>query len=314
LEISGTGIPLNGDLYAMLANVYDKSGEECTTPIRFVGGVDGTQTNEVRSALIELMDEPTLDRATKLAERLGGVTTGRSGLGLLFVVIGMEGGEHKLLVARFPANEGVLAELGTQGLSVEFVKRVFMKNSMSYKAALYRSTNPAAEFWEGTVADKQLKDAADYWIKGFLKSDLRTTSREGSRRLAMAFRDAAKAATSVEDKHQLVSAIALVSGLKGHVISPREIFERFGLAETLQKAVIAHLPNDASVEASFVLDAREFHAVAGQRTVKMSTGGILTAATDDFDKVFEREAIEGETALVKFTTVGIVVDETVKGA
>lgn len=123
---------------------------------------DGTQTNEVRIALIGLIAEPTLEHATKLAERLGSVTTGRSGLGLLFFVIGKEGNEHKLLVARFPANEGVLAELGSEGLSVEFVKRVFMKHHMNYKAALYRCTNPAAELWEGSVADKQLRDAADY--------------------------------------------------------------------------------------------------------------------------------------------------------
>jgi len=263
-EVSSTAIPLNGDLFAMLATVYDKSDQECTTPIRFLGGEDGTQTNEVRAALIDLLENPTLERANQLAERLCRFTTGRSKLGLLFLVIGTEEGEHKLLVARFPAHEGVLAELRTQGLSVEFVKRVFMKNSNSYKAALYRSSNPSAEFWEGTVVDRQLQDAADYWIKGFLRSDLRTTSREGSRRLAIAFRDAARAAKSVEDKHQLISAITLVSGLKGQVLSPREIFERFGLGESLQKAVIAHLPNDASVDAAFILDAKEFHAVAGQ--------------------------------------------------
>lgn len=313
-EINGAVIPLNGDLFAMLANVFDKSDQECTTPIRFLGGEDGTQTNDVRTAFIELITDPTLDRANALAERLCRVTTGRSGLGLLFFVIGTEGGEHKLLVSRFPAHEGVLAELGTQGLSVEFVKRVFMKSSTSYKAALYRSTNPAAEFWEGMVVDKQLQDAADYWIRGFLKSDLRTTSREGSRRLAVAFRDAARAATSVDDKHQLVSAITLISGLKGQVISPREIFDRFAIPEPLQKAVISHLPNDASVDAPFILDAKEFHAVAGQRTVKMNNGGILTAATDDFEKVFAREIIEGDTPLVRFTTVGTVVDETVKGS
>jgi len=115
------------------------------------------------------------------------------------------------------------------------------------------------------VVDKQLQDAADYWIKAFLKSDLRTTSREGSRRLAIAFRDAARAAASVDDKHQLISAITLISGLKGQVTSPREIFDRFAIPEQLQQAVIAHLPNDASVDAPFILDAKEFHAVAGQK-------------------------------------------------
>ena len=45
-----------------------------------------------------------------VAERLQSVTTGRSGLGLLFLINGREGGTQKTVVSRFPAEQGVLAE------------------------------------------------------------------------------------------------------------------------------------------------------------------------------------------------------------
>lgn len=315
-EIHGTAIPLAGDLFAMLANVYDKAEEECNIPISFLS--DGAQNNEVRTEFVRLVEHPTLARANKLGERLSSVTTGRSGLGLLFFVLGNAGNRKKLLVSRFPANQGILAEAHGHGLTVEFVERVFMKNAATYKAALYQAVTPHAEFWEGDVVDKQTNPtgdtAANYWIREFLLSNLRTTSKAGSKRLATAMREAAKAAVSIDDKHQLVSAMSLMAGLKGQVISPLDVFDRFGLSAQLQKAIIAQLPNDESARAAFVLDADEFRAVAAFRSVKLNTGGVLTAATEDFDKVFEREVLDEETNRVRFSTEGNVVDEKVKGS
>jgi hypothetical protein len=314
-EIHGTAIPLDGDLFAMLATIYDKAEEECNLPIRFVS--DGAQHNDVRSEFIALIEKPTLQRASKLAELLGSVTTARSGLGLLFFVIGQEGNRHKLLVSRFPANHGILAETQGAGLTVEFVERVFMKNTATYKAALYASTTPRAEFWEGDVVDKQTNptgdSAANYWIREFLLSELRTTSKAGSKRLATAMREAAKGAASVDEKHQIVSAMSLMAGLKGQTISPLDIFERFGLSRAVRDAITAHLPNDESLQAAFVLDAEEFKAVAAFRSARLDNGGVLTAATEDFDRVFERQVLDERTNRVRFSTVGTVVDEKVKG-
>ena len=310
--IHGATLPLSGDLFAMLANIYDRADQECTIPIQFVS--DGKQSNAIRTAFIDLVAKPHLKRANSLGKQLSNVTTGRSGLGLLFFVIGTDGKETKLLVSRFPANQGILAEMGSgEGLTVEYVERVFMKNAATYKAALYRSKTPAAEFWDGSVVDKQINEsAANYWINGFLQSVLRTTSKAGSRRLAVAMRQAAKTAESVDDKHQLVSAISLIAGLKGKVISPREVFDRFGLSNELRHAILEFLPNDEALDASFVLDADEFRSVAAFRSVKLNTGGVLTAATEDFDEVFERQMVDERRNRVRYTTVGTVVDEKVK--
>jgi hypothetical protein len=308
--IHGTSIPLNGDLFAMLANVYDRADDECNIPIRFIS--DGSQNNVVRDALITLVEKPNVTKANNLAERLSSVTTNRSGLGLLFFVLGNEDREHKLLISRFPANHGILAEAKAHGLTVEYVERVFMKNSATYKAALYRAHAPSAQMWDGVVVDKQIEAAANYWINDFLLSTLRTTSKAGSRRLATAMKEAARGVESVEQKHQLISAMSLMAGLKGKTISARDIFDRFGLSEDLCNAVVARLPNDISVDTTFVLDADEFRDVAGYRSVRLNTGGVLTAATDEFEDVFKREVIDPETNRVKFSTVGNVVDEKVK--
>lgn len=317
-DVQGSVISLDGKLYGMLANVYDRADTECSIPIRFLHASDGSQFNEVRTALIDLVTEPTLAKANKLAERLSSVTTGKSGLGLLFVIIGESDGERKVLLSRFPANPGILAEASAHGLSVALVEKVFMKNVASYKAALYRSAAPAAEFWDGAVVDKQIaqmgESAANYWIKEFLRSDLRTTSKAGSRRLASAMRAAALEATSIDDKHQLISAISLVAGLKDQTVTPRDILDRFGLPASLREAVISKLPTPESADAAFVLDADEFRTIAAFRTVKLDSGGVLTAATEQFDEVFSREVIDQEQALVRFSTVGHVVDERVKGS
>ena len=316
IEIRGSSITLEGKLYGMLANIYDKADEECNIPIRFLPARDGTQNNEVRSAIVDLVEDPTLDKATALAHRLSGVSTGRSGLGLLFLIVGKAGDDHKLLISRFPANPGILAEASDKGLSVELVEKVFMKNVASYKAALYRSRVPTAEFWNGAVVDKQLaqmgESAANYWIKEFLQSDLMTTSRAGSRRLAAAMKLAARAATSVDEKHQLISAITLLSGMKDQTVTPREVLDRFGLGPSLRDAVLANLPTPEAADAAFVLDTTEFRSIAAFRTVELDSGGVLTAATDEFDKVFEREVVDSDGA-VRFSTVGHVVDERVKG-
>ena len=318
VEIHSANLPLEGALYGMLSNVYIKSDAECTTAVQFILATDGSQNNEVRAAFIELVGSPDLAKVEALAVRLSAVTPGKAGLGLLFFVIGKEGDQHKLLVSRFPATQGILAEAQTHGLAVEFVEKVFMRNAATYKAALYRSAAPAAEYWDGTVVDKQSasmgESAASYWLRGFLKSDLKTTSKAGSRMLAAAFRKAAQACTSLDDKHQLISAITLIARLTDQPIPARDIFDRFGLAPDLQQAVISQLPNDESADATFMLDPGEFNRIAGLRTVKLDSGAILTAATDDFENVFTREVVDQNESMVRYSTTGRITDETVKAS
>src|ERR1039458_2257650 len=78
--VGGTTVPLSGKMFSMLSGIFEKSEEECKVPIRFVTA--GTQQNDVRDEVRDLLKNPTLLRGEKLAERLRGVSTGKSGLGL----------------------------------------------------------------------------------------------------------------------------------------------------------------------------------------------------------------------------------------
>jgi hypothetical protein len=312
-QVRGTEIPLNGDLlYNMLSDVFRKSDEECTIPIRFLHAEDGTQQNPVRSEIINLIRTPSLALAQQLGSRLHLATTDKSGLGLLFLLLGESGAEKKVVISRFPANQGVLAEARRDVLELAFVEKVFLKGIGTYKAALYRGRSLDTGFWDGTAVDKQLKAGANYWIRNFLGSDFRTTSKAGSRRLATALRDAAKSVPSFEAKHEIVSLATIIPRFTGRPISIRSVFEDFNVSQEARQAIESKLPNDQVIDSTFQLDADEFRQHAAFRAVELDNGGILTAPAGEFDSAFKQEVVDSREQVVKFTSVGKIVDEQVK--
>jgi hypothetical protein len=149
--VSGTQIPLdNGKLCKMLKDIFDGSGKDCNVPVMFVS--DGEkQENVVRSELLALLAKPSVAAATPLAERLQGATSGTSGMGLLFICIGKDGGsDTRVVISRFPADEGVVAERSSEKLTVQFVEQVFLKSAYSYKAATYCRTASRTSFGRAT--------------------------------------------------------------------------------------------------------------------------------------------------------------------
>ena len=176
-EIQGKMLDLSGKLYRMLSALYEKAENECNIPIRFVMDSQGNQTNETRRLIIEFINLPNINNGKALAERLSTFTNNISGLGLLFLIYGEEANNHKIVISRFHAEEGVLADIHGQGLEIEFIERIFMKNSLAYKAAYYFNSSLSTGFWDGFVVDKQLNymghGIAQYWIYDFLSSDLK---------------------------------------------------------------------------------------------------------------------------------------------
>ena len=310
--IRGTEVALQGNLFRMLADVYVKSDEECNIPIRFLMTEDGTQQNEVRTALVELIQHPSLDGANMLGARLRDVTNVKSGMGLLFFVLGSPE-DNKVVISRFPADQGILAEAHETTLDVEFVERIFMKNQATYKAAVYRGKSFKSDFWDGMVVDHQalIGHSASYWIRDFLRSDFKTTAQAGSMRLAIALREASKAAPSLATKRQIISAMTLAPGLENRTVVPRELFDRFGFSDETKETVSAKFPNKATLDAAFALDTEEFRRHAKFRSVELDTGAILTAPAERFDEAFERKTLNHEDGLVRFTATGHVMDEKI---
>lgn len=313
--LTGTIVPLQGDLFRMLRGVFDKAEEECRTPIRFLPDNDGAQTNLVRGFVVDILRTSSLDACEDLANRLRDATDKRSGLGLLFLIIGSDGDQKKVVLSRFPVDEGVLAELSGQQLHIEFVERIFMRNSSSYKAALYKGVSLASDFWDGAAVDKQIAGTsgavANYWVKNFLLSDLKTTSASGSRMLATVLRKASSdKKASLVVKRELSNAVGLIGNLKGARISLAGVMDRYSLTEATRDVIDRNIPNERFKDSEFILDAATFNQRVAVRSVRLNNGVTLSAPTSSFDEVFEMERLSGEK--VRFTTVGSIVDEKMK--
>ena len=138
-EISGTVVDKAGRLFDMLKRVFDTAEEECQHDIAFSADEEGKQHNECRTSILNYVKKGDLTHGRHLAKRLQIVTTNRSGLGLLFLMMGKHKGVTKIVVSRFPADSGILAEEKERGLSVEFLERIFMKAHRLKSRRIFRT-------------------------------------------------------------------------------------------------------------------------------------------------------------------------------
>jgi hypothetical protein len=312
-RIGGTNVPLQGRLFNLLNDVYVKSDHECDTDISFNQSADGRRHNECRSLITAYLSGPTIARGRRIAERFESVTTHRSGLGLLFLIPGDEGSDHKIVISRFPADSAILAEESRATLTVAFLERVFMKSATAYKAAAYQHASLRDGFWRGKAVDKQINSEAaqlsNYWIFEFLDSDFITTAAAGTKRFAVALRDAARKSDTLAVKSEIAAAVTLSGSLAGRRLSARGFANRLGLSQEATSAVLNQLRSPELADENFQFDLNEFRAQVPYRSVELDSGGVLTAQSFEFDQVFQREIVDPETQEVRYSTQGRVVQE-----
>ena len=314
-EISGTSIPLQDSLYKMLAIVFHKAYEECEIEIVFRPDEQGRQQNECRDLLVAYSRQPTIPHGRSIASRLQAVTTHRSGLGLLFLMKGNVEGEHQLVISRFPADQGIIAEEQAQELSVTFIERVFLKSANAYKSALYRSDSLERGFWDGRAVDRQTSGArelSDYWIREFLDSALRTTGPAGTKRLAVALQQAVRNVDELGIRQELISAASLMGGQHGRRQSTRQMVERIGLSREAIAALEVGFPRVDLMDEVFELDRDEFQRHAPYRAVELDNGGLLIADNARFTDVFKEQVLNTADRRVRYITEGHVVDERLR--
>lgn len=315
LDCPGVTLPLSGPLFDKLREVFDRSEKECNVSIRFVIGDDGAQKNPVRSTIISYLRSPTFKNGMILAKRLRDYTTNKPGLGLFFLITGFDNREHKIVLSRFPAEQGILAIEKRSILKVEYVEQIFMKNALSYKAALYKGTSFDSHFWSGHAIDKQFEynQLADYWIRDFLASDFKTTSKTGTRRLALALKTASQRAASLELKQELVAAITIAKNMFGRSTSVGQFLDRLGLSPDARTTIVQELPNEQILDDTFILDRDEFLTNAPLKSIELDSGPILIAPAESFDDLIHRTQINRELNSYRFTTEGTIVDERLRG-
>jgi hypothetical protein len=277
----------------------------------------GEQINPTRDLILRYIQHPAIDRGRNIGNLLRDVTTNKSGLGLLFLILGEENDQRKFVISRFPADVGILAEAQAGGLRVDFLERIFMKNVKSYKAALYRGNSFERDFWNGGVTDKQVnatdQQIAYYWIREFLASDFLTTARAGTKRIARAIRHASTEAQDKGVKHELVAFARFIQGMDGQRFSINQLFRRFNLSQHAREQITGLLPSEALANDVFTIDVEEFQKHASFASVELDSGALMIAPSDQFDDIFERAVVSQEEQIVRFETEGKIVDEKIRG-
>lgn len=305
-QIGGTEVLRGTTMWTNVQQLYDRADEECTIQIQFRRADDGAQRNPRRDILAQFCQNPTIERGREIASLLQHATTERSHLGLLFLLLGRN--PAALVLARFPASEGIVAEEHGAALQVDFVEQIFLKNLHSYKSVYYRGPFVERAFWQGKAVDKQLKTmgtSPNYWIQEFLMSELMLTPAAGTKRLALAIRKAIHDTDDQEVKSSLLTFAQIVRHQAGNVITPVDLATQAGLGNEALEALSdgfarAELGNDA-----FQFDRDEFDRHVGFRMVELDNGARLIAADDAFEEVFTREALNQEVQ--RFSTQGRVV-------
>ncbi len=313
--IHGARVPLKGKLFSMLDGLYERADTDCNIDIVFRPRADGHQHNECRALLLTYLRDPSIDNGRAIAARLQAVTTNRSGLGLLFLIGGRDTRAYRLVLARFPADQGVVAHERERKLDIEFLERVFMKTAHAYKSATYKGPSLDGGFWDGRAVDKQIdgpREISHYWISEFLDSDLRSTPAFASKRFAVALRQAIRTSETPQVREELVSATCLMRGLDGRRISPAALADSFGISSAARQALRVALPRPELFEETFQFDAAEFGKHLLYRSVELDNGATLMAANDVFDAVFHRDRASIGDGRVRYTTEGRIVDQQLR--
>ncbi len=310
-NIGGVELQHSGKLFNMLSSIFDNSHVECNIEISFQPDAQGQQKNDCHSLLQTYLKRPNIQTGRKIAERLQAVTTHRSGLGLLFLLGGTDKNGARLLVARFPADEGVVAREKSSTLSLEFLERVFMKSAKSYKSVLYRAASVTAGFWDGVAVDRQLNEGAisQYWIGDFLLSQFRTGGPAGTRRLAIALKKAIRLCADPAVRDELWSAAKLMRGQAGVHTSVAKIVSALRLSPDAVAQLTEALPRPELLTETFRFDQAEFDSFIAYRAVELDNGGVMVADNSDFEKVFRSERLKGTEDTFRFTTEGKIVGQ-----
>jgi hypothetical protein len=311
--IRGVLVKQEGRLFDMLKSVYDKSDTECNIDISFNSD---DQTNECRDQIIKYANKPTIEAGRTIAKRLQNHTTHRSGLGLLFLINGTEGKTQKLVISRFPAEHGVVAEQKKNSLSIKYLEEIFMKSEKAYKAVVYKGNTSKSGFWDGKAIDKQINArllaVSDYWIKDFLASDFKTTAEAGTKRLAGAIRQALTSSGNLAIKSELVAAGRLASSLDGKTVSIGSVCKQFNLSQATIDALKDKLPSDHLFSEKFKFSKPEFDRHIAFESAELDTGGILMAPAGRFDTIFKEKKVPGNDGEVEFSTKGKVVNRKLR--
>jgi hypothetical protein len=177
---------------------------------------------------------------------------------------------------------------------------------------MYTGANVKTGFWDGRCIDKQVNSdvitISDYWIKHFLASDFKTTPAQGTRRVAIALKNAMKTTKDIHAKEEIAAAARLASGLHGKTISAEVLAKKYSFSPATEDVFRKQFPSELYKE-QFKVDGPEYSKHIAFQSIELSNGGIVTADAAKFEDVFKREDVDGKT---RFSTEGKIVAERLR--
>ena len=314
-KITSTKVPKNNQVFDMLESIFKKSEQECLINIIFKPDEHGKQKNAFKDLLVDYATHDTAAHGLKIAEALQSVTTKRSGLGLLFVVLASDGAKSKIMLSRFAADQGISAYEAEDKLSVEFVQNVFMKNATAYKSAIFSGTSHLKHISGGKAVDKQMNglpdNIANYWISNFLQCSLQTTSATGSNRLATRIKEAISAVSDPEVKGEIISAASLLKNVNNQPFSGKIFCDKYTLSDKAENALKHSFKSDDLFNESFIFNTQEFQKILSYKSIELDNGAFISANAFSFNEIVTISPLDGEENIgsVRVSTSGKIVNE-----
>ena len=239
-DIHGSEIISSNKLFKTLTELFNNSKNDCDIKIKFIAQT-GKQDNEVRDHIIKLCNKFIIENCKPLVKSLIYLTDKKIKEGLLFFIYAKDKSDKKLLIARFPSEEGITVQVSGGKYVFAVIDDVFLRNSRKYKAVYYQST--LDNYWSGYAVDKQindntLKEISDYWVKDFLQSELKLNSKRGSQMLAKAVRKTITETIDDNIKEELIGVTPLLKNINAHVVSFKSFFDKMNLSEKTKNEVL----------------------------------------------------------------------------
>jgi len=303
-DIHGSEILPSNKLFAKLTELFDNSKKDCDILIRFITKT-GKQENEVRDLVVNLCNNFILENCKPLVKSLIYLTDKKIKEGLLFFIYANDQTEQKLLIARFPSEEGITVKQDKGKYIFEVINDVYLKNSRKYKAVYYQSS--LDNYWSGYAIDRQIndnnaKEISNYWVKDFLQSELKLNSKRGSEILAKAIRQTITETKDEHVKEELISATPLVKNINAKAVSFKNFFDKMNLSEQTKDEVLAKIGNSNLYGITFQFNSQIFSENCNYLIKFLDTGAVAMAPAAVFPIVWNEEV--AENGRIKYSTEG----------
>ncbi|XLV71380.1 hypothetical protein ACKZDW_17775 [Ralstonia syzygii subsp. celebesensis] len=145
----------------------------------------------------------------------------------------------------------------------------------------------------------------------FLRSELTTTAAEGTRRLAMAMKEASRSTKDLQVRGEIVAAARLAGNLPANAMTIDQFCDQFAMSQGAKYAVKAAVKPARLITESFRFDAEEFIRHVPYKQVELDNGATLSAPTDKFEEVFHPQMVGDAHA---YSTQGEIVDEKLRSS